>query len=360
MHFRTAWDDFFSGSPTRIQFTEYRTGQTLSDTSVHVSDCLFRYITSTTDGGALYCNSVQYVLVESCSFFSCKTSDNAGAIYFENSNNGQCVLNEVCGYDCCTTTYYNMQFGYMYMNNGVTNKNYVNYSSISRCVNEITNAQFTLYLYYGNNCCPSVNSSMNKCHGRSGIYCNPSLDSNFVTCSLSYSTFVDNNSTVYTCISLYMAGAKYEIKSCNILRNTLGSGSEGIIYTRGITMIQDSCILENKATYIFYASSSYTITLSNCTVDSTSKSGSLTIQNTVTKSFILALNHMSTQNCHSEYDSAGYLTPIIQTPSSSKKQRHCYTDQGIFFRFPKGNFFSLISILIFSFIHLYSSSNPLY
>jgi predicted nucleic acid binding AN1-type Zn finger protein len=101
-------------------------------------------------------------------------------------------------------------------------------------------------------------------------------------------------------------------KSCNILRNTQVSSSEGTIKSDGNLMIEDSCILGNTATNIFYAYSSYIITLSlsNCTVDKTSNNGYLTTQNTVTKSFILGLNNMSTQNCHSEYDSAGDLTAV--------------------------------------------------
>jgi hypothetical protein len=119
----------------------------------------------------------------------------------------------------------------------------------------------------------------------------------------------------------YTVGAKCEIKNCNILRNTQGIlGTEGTIYSYGNLTIEDSCILENNANYIFRVSStSYTSTLSNCTVDSTSGNENVITQNTVTKSFILALNHMSNLICQAEYDSAGTLTPIIQSPSPSKK-----------------------------------------
>ena len=194
--------------------------------------------------------------------------------------------------------------------------------------------------------CPSVNISNNKCYARSGIYCYPSSDSNSVTCSFTHSTFADNIATGYTCIKVDRNAAKYEMKSCNILRNTQVSlGSEGTFFAYGNLPIENCCILENKATYIFYVySSSSTITLTNCTVDSTSNCGSFTIQNTVTKSFIHALNHMSTQNCHSEYDAAGTLTPNIQSPSPSKKQIRLFSC--------KDCFFSLLSVFIFSFIHL--------
>jgi hypothetical protein len=199
--------------------------------------------------------------------------------------------------------------------------------------------------------------SLNKCYCRI-FFCSPSSDSNSFICSLTYSSFTDNVATEYTCIFFNRGDAKYEIKSCNILRNTqpLGNG-EGTIFLYGTVMIDDSCILENKATHIFYQGSSYTTTISNCTLDSTSNNGCLTIRNTVTKSFIHALNHLSTQNCNSEYDSAGYLTAIVQTPSSSKKQKLCYTHMNFFYKFPLRDFVSLICILLFNFIHPNSSYN---
>ena len=138
---------------------------------------------------------------------------------------------------------------------------------------------------------------------------------------MTYSSFVDNNAPRAICLYLWTTGANYEIKSCNILRNTQTYTSYGTFYTIGNVMIENSCILENQASTIFQqSSSSYKYTLSKCTVDSTTNNGYLTIKNTPTKSFILALNHMSTRNCHSEYDSAGYLTPIIPSPFSSNKQ----------------------------------------
>jgi hypothetical protein len=155
-----------------------------------------------------------------------------------------------------------------------------------------------------------------------------------------------------------MGGAKFEIKSCNIIRNTQDDlNSEGTIYTNGILTIDDSCIIENNAKYIFnQGSSSYTITLSNCTVDSTSNNGYLTIKNAVTKSFILALKHMSTQNCHSIYDAVGTLAPIIQSPS--KKQIYFCSCERFLYHCPQGNFFSSTFVLIFNFIHLHSFGDP--
>jgi hypothetical protein len=346
---RTAWSDFFPDSPaTNLKSQTYTSSQPYSSTSVYVLNCLFISCTSMSHGGALFCTSTD-LLVESSSFFSCTTSNNwGGAIRV---STGQCVLYEVCGYNCYIT-YTGTgssagQFGCIDVNTA-SFKNYVNYSSIICCVNQISNSYDTVRLGGGQVCCPSVNMSMNKCERNSGIRTYPYTGSSSVTYSFSYSSFVDNNCPGYTCI-WFSSSAKYEMKSCNVLRNTQSSSSYGIIYTYGILNIKDSCILENTATNIFYSlSSSYPITLTNCTVDKTTNNGYLTIQNTVTKSFIHGLNHMSTQNCHSEYDSVGTLTAIPYVPT---KKSFCFYYTCNHYQGRISAFFSIIWMLLFAFIH---------
>jgi hypothetical protein len=271
LYIKTAWNDHFPGtSPlTTLYLQEYSQKQTPSVANVYVSNCLFRSITSTSDGGALFLStSVSFLVVESSSFFTCKSSSNrGGAILFINTNSGQCVFYAVCGYDCSAPNY-NSMFSRVDLYNAASSKNYVNYSSISRCVDLGSSSWHTLFHQYGKICFPSINVSMNKCYSQL-VCCNPLSDSNSIICS--YSSFADNYVTSYTSIYLSRVSANCEIKSCNIIRNTQGTlGSEGTIYTRGNTFIDDSCILENNANYIFYvSSSSYTITLTNCTVDKT-------------------------------------------------------------------------------------------
>jgi hypothetical protein len=358
---RTAWNDYFTGTATPQQPKLYTSTQTLSGTNVYFLDCLFSSCISSNYGGAFYCTSVTYLLVESSSFFSCKTSSQyGGAIFFQNGN-GQCVLHEVCGHDCCSTRSGDSycQFAYIQVNNAASSKNYINYSSIVRCVNLRSDSYYTLHLGCGKICCPSVNISMNKCQYRSAIYFYSFSDSNSFTSLFSYTTFSDNTANGYTCIFPWGGGdRKDEFKCCNILRNSQGSlSSEGTIYSLENVMIKDCCILENKATYIFRAHSN-TITVSNCTLDSTSKTGSVVIQNTVTKSFIHALNHMSTLNCNSEYDSAGYLTPNIQTPSPPKKQKIYYSCEKSFYQSRLRDFFSLLYVFIINFSQMNSSDDP--
>jgi hypothetical protein len=356
LHKRTAWNDYFPGTnPTTYATHEYKTRQSISNAYVYVLHCLFNNFTSSSSGGALYSgSSTAKWLVESSTFFSCKTSSGSGgAIYFEiKSSGGESVLNKVCGNDCCTSSS-DEQFAYIRVYDTISSKNYANYSSITRCVSENSGSTRVLRHSYGKICCSSINLSMNKCGYQSALYCYPFCDSNSITCSLSYSSFADNYAYVRTCILFNTGGAKYEIKCCNIIRNTqVNLNSEGTICTCGNLMINDSCILENKANYIIYASS-YTITLSNCTMDKTTITGNLVIRNTVTKSFILALDHISTERCSTEYDSVGTLTPIIQLPSSSKK-KICYYSCKILLNRPHlMDIFSIICVFAFNFIHPY-------
>jgi hypothetical protein len=347
-----AWSDYFGGnlSPTYSQ-SQYSSQQTPSASSVYVLNCFFKECTSSSDGGALSCTSVTYLLVESSTFFQCRTSNpNGGAVYFYNYNNGQCVLHGVCCNDCrstCTGTSRG-QFAYIRVKYDLSSLNYVNYSSMVRCINERTESYFILYLSQGKICCPSINMSMTKCDQHSVIHSLPYANLNIYTCSLLYSTFADNIAMDHVCISLEV-NTGYEIKCCNIIRNTeSSSGTDGIILNRGRLVIEDSCILENKATYIFYSTSSNTITLSNCTVDKTTRYGTLIIQNTVTKSFILGLHHMITQYCNAEYDSAGYITAI---PYVSTKKERCYTIKINHYGARISDFFSLTWVLIVAFIH---------
>jgi hypothetical protein len=358
---KISWNDYFIGTPaTTLNSGQYSSRQAPSGSSVYVSNCLFNRCTLTSgNGGALYCTSVTYLFIESSSFFSCKTSSGqGGAIYLSSSNCLQSVLHEVCGNDCSSTS--RGPFAFLLIKNADTNMNCVNYSSITRCLNDTSNSYGILYIHEGGKVfCPSVNISMNKCYRQSGIIYYPFVNSNLVTSLLSYSTFADNIASHTNCIWCSSGGAKYEIKCCNILRNKDVSGSDGVIFARGNLVIEDCCILENIATYIFYQeSTSYTITLSNCTVDSTTNNQKLIIQGTVTKSFILALNHMSTHNCYAHYDSAGTLTAIPYVSHSTKKT-FCY------FHTCKNqarisDFFTFHCMFIFTFIHSNPSGDFLY
>jgi hypothetical protein len=348
-----AWNDFFTGNPaTTLGPGQYSSRQTPSASSVYVSKCLFNNcVIASGNGGALYCTSVTYLFVELSSFFSCKTnSGQSGAIYLSSSNCLQSVLYAVCGYDCSSTSAY--CFTRLLINNAASNMNCVNYTSITRSGGDTSSSGQTLRFDNGKNYCPSVNISMNKCYYISGVTLTPFTDSNSVTSSLSYSTFANNSASERNCIWCNRDDAKYEIKCCNIIRNAQYTSAYGTIFARGNLVIEDSCILENTANYIFYQEkTTCTITLSNCTIDSTTNNRNLIVQNTVTKSFIHGLNHMSTHNCHSEFDSVEYLTPIPYVSHSAKKTFCYYYTCKNQYPARMSNSLPLYCVFIFTFIH---------
>jgi hypothetical protein len=146
--------------------------------------------------------------------------------------------------------------------------------------------------------------------------------------------------------------SKLEIKCCNVLRNTQSSGSWGLFFAGGNMTIDDSCIIENNAPLYFEVYSPNSITLSNCTIDKTTKYGTygtLIIRKTVTKSFILTLNHMSTENCHSEY--------TFSISPSNKKEINCSCPNNYYIL--RISDFILNWVFIFTFIHP-NPSNELY
>jgi hypothetical protein len=356
---RAAWFDHFPGTNPYIYSQEYGERQTPSasfEGGVYVLNSLFNKCSSWSYGGALSCTSVTYLLIESSSFFSCKTgSQRGGAIYFYNSNDGQSILRGVCGNDCHSTyqsTSYSSSYGhfaYTLVKDAVSSRNYVNYSSIVRCVSEKYSTYHILHLWNGKIYCPSDNISLNKCYSQ--LFLGYSvIDSNYPTFLTLYSSFTDNNASHNVLINIGGSGnAKRDIKCCNIIRNTQVYVESGLIYAGTNLTIEDSCIIEDNASYYFEPSSSgYTITLSNCTVDKTTKIGKLTIQNTVTKSFILTLYHISTQNCHAEY------TFAIPHPNKRLFYYSCQNYQYIL-----SDFFTLTRMFIISFIHS-DPSNELY
>jgi hypothetical protein len=119
LHNRNAWDDYFPVTNPNY----YTTRQTPSDKHVYVSNSL-----------GVRCHAHQRHIVESSSFISCKTSSQkGGAIYFFNIESGECVLNEVCGYDCCSAnngSYSYYRFACIVVKND---------TSSVHCVNELKN-----------------------------------------------------------------------------------------------------------------------------------------------------------------------------------------------------------------------------
>jgi hypothetical protein len=324
---KTTFDDFYGPGNTNIEeYTgpKYTGRQTPKNQNVYVHDCFFQSCLSSSDGGALSCDSSIYkLLIHQTSFISCQTSSsNGGGIYFYSQTNGQCIMSKVCGYNC--SSFYRGQFIYTHMNsNSINYKNHANDTSITRSLGTDTSSRITLDLYYGNILCPSVNLTNNICYYHTALLCAPTSSD---TCRISYSSIVNNTANDNTCIYFYNSATSHYVESCNILNNNQTSSSSGIIYSNTNVNFKDSCIFGNdKINNIFYvSSSSYKITISNCTIDDDIFTngryyGSVTVIKTLERTFINALSHIVTRNCDSYFDSYGTLSVKPNTPSKSSR-----------------------------------------
>ena len=99
---RTFEDVYGPGSnPTNYTGQEFTERLTPTASDVYVYNCVFRYCSSSSNGGALYfSNSVYKLLIEQSSFISCRTDQKGGGIC---SYSRQCVLSRICGFNCSST-----------------------------------------------------------------------------------------------------------------------------------------------------------------------------------------------------------------------------------------------------------------
>lgn len=328
------WNDYFSVSSQQTESSKtYESRINISSTSVYVLNCLFNKCVSNSYGGALASSATEMLLIESSLFHSCSSSAiYGGAIYFENANNGQCILNIICSFNC-TSTLMNSnswgQFAYVIIKNQIGCKNYANYTSIVHTNSKNINSLNTLRLQYGTISVPSTNISGNECGKRPGILCSPVSSSELNSpCIIKYSSFVNNTASSCDCIYFENTGAKKEMRYCNVIRNSQILAAQGTIYSDGSLIIEESCILENNASHVFFqnSGSTYSITISNCTTDAITKySGGFIIDKTAGNSFINGLIHIETWNCHSSFDSVNGLT-VHPIKGSKKKRIICFTN----------------------------------
>jgi hypothetical protein len=299
--------DFLSVYGTDVFPSTYNTKfseskRNLGRGNIFVSSCQFIECKSDSNGGGIYVSATNdtKMLVEKSTFDNCQTtaSGSGGAIHFGFS--GNCVLSEVCGYECRASS--NNQFDYIQCTESVSYKNYVNDSTIFHSVNENSGSAVTHY--HGIVLFKGVNCSFNRCKQNAAcVSGNTASTTKYrVTCTLSFCSFTNNNATQGKIIYLYINTGNKEIKSCNIVDNSQEDlATKGIIHIGGPCEIKDSCITGNIAKYTFYEGvSSSTITVSNCTLDAdveSKKNYRVTIKNKATSSFIIPLVHLKTDKC---------------------------------------------------------------
>lgn len=335
--FKTAFTDAFSSSGFEEYENKNHTGSESyipSKNDVCVEDTIFFKCKSSSYGGAISCpsgTSVKRLFISDSSFTICKTTnDDGGGIYFYNENYGECAIRRICSFNCSSIYTGDMgttgQCAFIHTKTDASYINHVNDSSITHTLIESKYPKLPLRLDNGNIVCPSVNMTNNDCYGLSCLACAPSIKSGSteVTCSISYSSFVNNTANGdFGCICYNTLKSYGLISTCNIINNRQTSSDWAIIVTAGKLTIKGSCIVGNNMT--FCKKNNNDITISNCTLDENGIGSSgytdiLTFIETIEYSFINALSHIVTDNCDSFFDSYGNLTSMYTISRKAKKK----------------------------------------
>ena len=298
-------DDFYTGTP--VVYTSGSSRISPSSGNAHVKNAMFKELSPSSSGGAIYCKDASLVfLAEETSFLNCTPSGWGGAIYLVIT--GESVLSKICGFGCFSTASHNL-FDYIKVSNDASKRNEVLDSSICRCVQ----ASYSEIMQhnYGNVLFKNDNNSLNECNHYSAIDSDhQSAGNNEFGFMLAYSSIANNTAIEHQCIRATSSSLKKQISSCNVLMNKQSSTEYGIIRTDGQVFINNSCILGNVGSKIIYVDSNNGV-VSNCTLDFTSSSvygASITDQ--VRSSFINKIECFSSALCEAFYDSFGNLTVI--------------------------------------------------
>ena len=221
----------------------------------YITNCYFHNISTQSDGGVIFSESLSQLLVETSTFISCSTSKDGGVIY---ASQGDCVIHEVCGIECHA---YRYSFSDVWAQSSTENINYVHDSSVAYCNSEDEDINYHLYGYIN---IKSFNSSHNTATRYSSLRCFSGTKKDNIGNSISYSSFVDNNATQYYCI--YLSNYASLTESSNIINNHQKEpGNNGLIYTYYNSKMSKCCIIDNSEIPIFQ-SGFQTLTLSECTI----------------------------------------------------------------------------------------------
>ena len=211
-----AWNEYYS-DPSVPNSTfykrEYRSNQTASFGSQHVSRCLFSECTAAQGGGILV-DSETKLLIEETSFLSCEaTSGKGGGAYFKGE--GSCISSRVCSYKCKATS--TGQLFYILFTDSLAHKNMMKDCSLSGTDSP---GQYSgIYLKYGTILVSSINSSYNICSYHTGFTVYSSSTTTPSDCLISYSCFMHNTMKECICAMLY-GKKKHEMRNCNVIKNT--------------------------------------------------------------------------------------------------------------------------------------------
>ena len=183
------------------------------------------------------------LLLESCLFNLCTCLFYGGAIYFNCNTTGSIVIEKTCGISC--TSQHLGHFIYSITYNEKINT--MNLVTISSCSTDFSIGSASIYLNQGDQWIRSLNSSLNKAKEQSGIY---SIKPK--TISFAFTTFLNDTSSIRSCIFIYQGMTMNEMQYCNIIGNECPiTGSIFLQTDSDNTVIKDSILQDNSKTLFF-------------------------------------------------------------------------------------------------------------
>ena len=194
-------------------------------------------------GGICIYNFNTELLIENSFFFKCESMYNGGGIYFNCNLTGSIVLDKTCSLLCKCQDF--GQFLYSYTNNEKINT--LNLISITLCSENFIIGSSSLYLNQGDQFIRSLNSTFNKAKEQSGIH---SINSK--TLSIAFSTFLNDTSSIKSCIYIFKSLIMNEFQYCNIIQNECPITSSIFLQSDSDnTVIKDSIFQDNSKTLFF-------------------------------------------------------------------------------------------------------------
>ena len=291
----TSWSEYYSSIPveTTNKYSEFTSSnktlfQILGNT--YVLECYFHDMSSNSGGAILYSIINGNILIEKCSFYSCRSTSYTAAIRVEGGNS---IIVFTCGHGCFS----NSHDGFCSITSDGEDReiNKIMDSTISHCGAKgnliVNNAHGFVDI-------KSMNLSNNEAY-QICLGCGPSKthSKTKISCLVTYSSFRNNTATKIT-LNFdhgYNTEGIFQLKYSNVIDNK----AMQTITTNADTNIFQSSIINNINPFFYITKVQSKITLTECNTDTSQIESSLSIiQLETTNPFIVALTFIWTGKCN--------------------------------------------------------------
>ena len=246
-YYKSNFNEYFYGLQYQSIFSQNLRFFSAINSNYWIHDSSF-YDMLPFSGSAIYLlNILSHLLVERCIFIQCKSlNTNGGAIYFDSTSLGSCVLEKVCAINCfCLSGTTSGQFAYIITRS--TKPNSLKVVSVSFCSSDQINTRNNaIYLKNGIQNVDSLNSSYNIVTTTSSICLdNPAIS------KIQFSSIINGYSTSATAIH-FIGGSNMLIYS-NIVNNSIITINLGVIrnISPSTTQMTKCIFLGNSPQYLF-------------------------------------------------------------------------------------------------------------